>query len=94
MNATAPATWMGRHVAGTVGSLMANASVVVLTLLPLELHWLWPTGLMVAGAWIAWKERQKKLRIQRALAPILRPGFGRGKVPHSTETVDDIRRAA
>jgi hypothetical protein len=92
MDASA-AAWMNRHVAGMIGSVIANTSVVVLTLLPLELHWIWPTGLMIAGSWIWWKDRQKKMRVKHALAPILRPGFGRGKVPRDAET-DDVRRAA
>jgi hypothetical protein len=86
----APA-WLGRHIAGMAGSMMANLSVVVLTLLPLELHWLWPTALMLAGAYIAWRERQKKMRVRRVLAPILHPDFARRK---KTGDTPNIRRAA
>jgi uncharacterized membrane protein YfcA len=83
--------WMSRHVAGMAGSLMANLSVVVLTLLPLELHWLWPASLIAIGACVAWKERQKKQRLKAVLAPILNPSFGR-KAPLSKPVT--IRRAA
>jgi hypothetical protein len=86
-----PASWMGRHIAGMVGSVIANLSVIVLTLLPLSLHWLWPVTLILIGARIAYKERQKKLRIRQALAPILKPNF---RKPYSNPKDDDIRRAA
>ena len=69
--------WLNRHVAGMAGSLLANLSVVVLTILPLGWHWLWPAVLMLAGAIIYLRERQKKARIRAVLAPVLKPGFGR-----------------
>jgi hypothetical protein len=83
--------WLNRHVAGMVGSLMANLSVIVLTLLPLSLHWLWPATLMALGAWVAWKERRKKQRVRAVLAPVLKPGFGR--TANGTKPVT-VRKAA
>ena len=89
----APAGWMSRYMTGMMGSLVANASVVVLTLLPIEWHWLWPVGLICAGALIMRKEHSRKMRVRRVLAPLLQPDFGRKKpLPHTP--VDDIRRAA
>jgi hypothetical protein len=89
----APALWMNRYMTGMLGSLMANASVVVLTLMPIELHWLWPVGLIGAGAFILWKERSRKMRVHRVLAPLLQPDFGRISKLRD-KPVDDIRRAA
>ncbi|HEU0118657.1 MAG TPA: hypothetical protein VFR09_08510 [Alphaproteobacteria bacterium] len=85
-----PTAWLGRHVAGMVGSMMANLSVVVLTLLPLELHWIWPVSLLFIGAYIAQKEQRKKKRVREALAPILSPKFNRNRPKRD----EDIRRAA
>ncbi|MFY9287350.1 MAG: hypothetical protein WAO98_02485 [Alphaproteobacteria bacterium] len=84
-------SWIGRHIAGMVGSVIANLSVVVLTLLPLWLHWLWPTTLLMAGLYIAHKEREKKLRVRQAMATILQPKF---RTNPSARKDDDIRRAA
>jgi hypothetical protein len=92
--AASSVTWLNRHVAGMIGSMMANLSVVVLTLLPLELHWLWPAGLLLAGAVIALKEQQKKMRVRRVLAPVLKPGFGRRKTSPHDAPLDDLRKAA
>ncbi len=86
-----PAAWMGRHIAGMVGSVIANLSVIVLTLLPLSLHWLWPVMLIVIGAMIAYKEHQKKLRVRQAMATILQPKF---RARYTKAKDDDIRRAA
>jgi hypothetical protein len=72
---SAPESWINRHVAGMAGSAIANLSVVVLTLLPLRLHWLWPVSLIVIALVIARQQktkRQKQMRPQRAL----RPAFG------------------
>ncbi len=85
-----PASWMGRHIAGMVGSVIANLSVIVLTLLPLSLHWLWPVTLLFAGGYIAYREQQKKLRIRNAMATVLQPKF-RAK-PHTSG--EDWRKAA
>ncbi len=86
-----PASWMGRHIAGMVGSVIANLSVIVLTLLPLSLHWLWPVALLLIGAAIAYRERQKKLRVRQAMATILQPKF---RARYAKTKDDDIRRAA
>ncbi len=86
-----PASWMGRHIAGMVGSVIANLSVIVLTLLPLSLHWLWPVSLLLIGGYIAHRERQKKLRMRRALATVLQPKF---RARYAKTKDDDIRRAA
>jgi hypothetical protein len=67
-----PDGWLGRHIAGMVGSMMANLSVLVLTLLPLSLHWLWPAILFIAGAVIAHKERTKKMRTRVTMPPLVR----------------------
>lgn len=85
-----PAAWLGRHIAGMVGSVIANLSVIVLTLLPLSLHWLWPVTLVTIGGYIAYKERQKKLRVRRAMATILQPKFR----PRIVRADDDWRKAA
>src|SRR5262249_9757582 len=84
--------WMGRHIAGMVGSMLANLSVVVLTLLPLSLHWLWPVGLLLAGAYIADKERKKKQRVIKAIPPVLQPKFG--VVRHRRNDDEDVKKAA
>lgn len=83
--------WLGRHIAGMVGSAIANLSVVVLTFLPLSLHWLWPASLILIGSYIAWKERQKKLRVRRAMATIITPKFGKRRPGPAHE---DWRKAA
>lgn len=84
--------WLNRHVAGMVGSLLANLSVVVLTLLPLSLHWLWPATLITAAAFVGWRQREKKRRVNEAIAAILQPKFR--KESYSRPKDDDIRRAA
>lgn len=84
------ASWMGRHIAGMIGSVIANLSVVVLTLLPLSLHWLWPVTLLTIGFYIWFKEQQKKARIRQSMATILQPKF---RTPYA-KTNDDVRRAA
>jgi len=85
-----PGAWLARHIAGMVGSVIANLSVIVLTLLPLSLHWLWPVTLLLAGAYIAAKEHEKKLRARRAIATVLQPRFR----ATPAKPVDDVRRAA
>ncbi len=87
-----PASWIGRHVAGMVGSMTANLSVVVLTLLPIEWHWLWPASLILIATWVARKEHQKKLRMRKALAPIMQPKFR--PAPFRRDDDSDFRRAA
>ena len=88
-----PAGWMGRHIAGMAGSMVANLSVVVLTLLPLSLHWLWPAALILMAGIVALREHQKKQRVRAAMAQFLPPKFvsaaARRKPPR-----DDILRAA
>lgn len=63
--------WLGRHVAGMVGSATANLSVVILTLLPLRFHWLWPVTLLimalVAARFQNEKRRQKSILRQFGL---------------------------
>jgi len=73
--------WLNRHVAGMIGSMLANTSVVVLTLLPFSLHWLWSASIVCAAAIIAWKQHQKKREIKRTLAPVLKPHFGAQRKP-------------
>ncbi len=92
--ATAPlSSWISRHVSGMVGSVLANLSVIVLTLLPLELHWLWPVSLILMAAWVRWKQLEKRRRVSDALPEILKPNFA--KSPHSRRSGNnDIRRAA
>jgi hypothetical protein len=70
-----PMQWLNRHIAGMAGSALANLSVVVLTLLPLSLHWLWPTTLVVLALFIARREAKKRAHLRAALAPILKPAF-------------------
>jgi hypothetical protein len=82
--------WMSRHIAGMVGSVMANISVVVLTLLPLSWHWIWPTTLISIGIVIAYRERQKKRRIHKALATILKTN----KWLSSVNEEEEFRKAA
>lgn len=83
--------WIGRHMAGMVGSLLANLSVLVLTLLPLSLHFLWPAGLMVAGAYIAWRERRKKLRLRQSMPAAFQMRKDRARAKQGEPV---IRRAA
>lgn len=85
--------WMARHIAGMVGSVLANLSVVVLTLLPLAWHWLWPAVLIFAGLVVAWREHEKKQRVRKTFAPVLQPGFVRNKTSYKPPE-DDFREAA
>jgi hypothetical protein len=89
---TAPTGWINRHIAGMAGSVMANLSVVVLTILPISLHWLWPASLIGLACIISWRERQKKARLRAAFPTGLQAKFapGSGRVKRG----DDIRRAA
>lgn len=82
--------WLNRHVAGMVGSVLANLSVIALTLLPLELHWLWPTALTLAAGTVWWREEEKKRRVRAALAQFIQPKFR----PAHARRADDIKRAA
>jgi uncharacterized membrane protein YfcA len=91
--AAQPASWLGRHIAGMVGSMLANLSVVILTLLPLEWHWVWPVSLIFLSGYVAQKEQQKRQQIRKALAVILQPKFKRDKPLHARDN-QDIRRAA
>jgi len=90
--AQGPSAWMGRHIAGMIGSLIASLSVVVLTLLPLSLHWLWPVSLLAIGLFVAYRERQKKLRLRRAMPASLREKFSPSPMPRDED--EDFRRAA
>ncbi len=58
--------WMGRHIAGMVGSATANLSVIVLTLLPVSLHWLWPVTLLAAALFVARQQKEKRRRLALA----------------------------
>jgi hypothetical protein len=87
-----PAEWLNRHVAGMVGSVMANMSVVVLTLLPIELHWIWPVTLILLAAFITLKQYHKKQQLNAAVATILQPKFARNPIRGDRD--EDIRRAA
>ena len=87
------ADWLNRHVAGMVGSLMANMSVVVLTLLPLSLHWIWPAALIVLAGGIALQQHRKKRQVRKMMAAVLlRPKTRTGTARHETD--EDYRRAA
>ena len=83
--------WMGRHIAGMVGSMIANLSVVVLSMLPLALHWLWPLSLTSIGAFIAWKEHKKKQRVRETMASLFKPQFQKKPGPNKKD--EDYRRA-
>jgi len=82
--------WMGRHIAGMVGSLLANLSVIVLTLLPLELHWLWPATLITLSLLIALQDYRRKSRLRRTMARIIQPDFAKSRRKPS----EPFRRAA
>jgi hypothetical protein len=87
------ADWLNRHVAGMVGSLMANMSVVVLTLLPLWLHWIWPVSLALLAGGIALQQHLKKMRVRKMVAAVLlHPKSRPGKVRPKAD--EDYRRAA
>ena len=75
-----PAGWLNRHIAGMVGSVMANMSVVVLTLLPIELHWIWPVALILLAAGIAFRQYLKKRQVQQAVPAVFQPKFRPGIV--------------
>lgn len=92
-SATHAAEWLNRHIAGMVGSFMANLSVVVLTLLPISLHWLWPATLVTLAIAIALEQRRKQMRVRAAMAKILQPKFGRTATA-ARKTDEDIQRAA
>jgi hypothetical protein len=86
-----------RHIAGMVGSFMANLSVVVLTLLPLTLHWLWPVTLVLLAGGIAWRQRQKQAPVRKTVAAVLYPDFGaaRAKRPLPfTLPGDEVKKKA
>jgi hypothetical protein len=68
--------WMSRHVAGMVGSAIANLSVVVLTLLPISLHWLWPVMLIMTALVIAHRQNAKRRRLRPAR--LFKRGIGSG----------------
>jgi len=89
---TQNASWIGRHVAGMVGSMIANLSVVVLTVLPIELHWLWPVSLLAIGIWISRKEQQKKQRVRATMVAAFKPKFS--PPPRRLDDDEDFRRAA
>jgi hypothetical protein len=90
-----PMQWLNRHVAGMAGSAMANLSVVVLTLLPLSLHWLWPVTLIALALGIAWRQAKKKAQMRAAFPPLLRPKFAPNGFSRTHRDDDeDIRRAA
>jgi hypothetical protein len=89
----AASEWLNRHIAGMVGSVIANLSVVVLMLLPLDLHWIWPAALIVAAAAIAWQQHRKKARIQANIAAIFTPDFKAGKRMRMPRK-ENLRRAA
>jgi len=87
--------WLQRHIAGMVGSVMANMSVVVLTLLPISLHWMWPVGLILLAAGIAFRQQQRKWRARRVIPPVFQtqlPQLRTGVVRPRRD--EDIRRAA
>jgi hypothetical protein len=89
------ADWLNRHITGMVGSVIANLSVVVLTLLPIEWHWIWPTVLILTAAGIGLRERHKKLQLRRAIPPLFRPQPSYGVVrPRRNDEDEDIRKAA
>lgn len=85
--------WLGRHIAGMVGSVLANFSVVVLTLLPLWLHWLWPVTLILAAAYFINKEEKKKRQLRKAMATVLKPKF-RTPSHRNNDDEDNFRKAA
>jgi uncharacterized protein YbdZ (MbtH family) len=84
--------WLNRHVAGMIGSFLANLSVIVLTLLPVELHWIWPVTLILLAGWIAFKQHRKKQVAQAAVAKVLQPKFRTGVVRPDRDK--DIKKAA
>ena len=87
------ADWLNRHVAGMVGSLMANMSVVVLTLLPLSLHWIWPATLILLAGGIALQQHHKRRHVRKMMATvILNPKSRTGVVRPKVD--EDYRRAA
>lgn len=61
--------WLGRHVSLITGSVIMNLSVVVLTLLPLSLHWIWPVLLMIAAILVAHRHESRR---RQQLRDILR----------------------
>jgi hypothetical protein len=85
--------WLNRHIAGMVGSMIANLSVVVLTLLPFELHWVWPVALVVAAAAIALRQRHKKARLRASVAAVFTPDFKAAKKLRMAPK-ENLRRAA
>jgi len=85
--------WLNRHIAGMVGSAVANLSVVVLTVLPLQLHWLWPATLMLASAIVALRRLSRKQKVAKSISPVLRPKFALGKLRPVADD-EDLRRAA
>jgi hypothetical protein len=87
------ADWLNRHVAGMIGSLMANMSVVVLTLLPLSLHWIWPAALILLAGGIALQQHRKKRHVRKIMAAVLlHPKSRAGTVRPDAD--EDLRRAA
>ena len=81
--------WLGRHIAGMVGSMLANLSVLVLTLLPLSLHALWPATLITMSLGIAAYDYHKKRAVRRTVAQFLQPTFRPRR-----KGDEDFRRAA
>lgn len=55
-----PDHWLSRHAGMVIGSVIVNVTVVVLSFLPHDWHWLWPVLLLVAS-WLM-IERQSRQR--------------------------------
>ncbi len=87
--------WLNRHIAGMAGSVMANMSVVALTLLPLTLHWIWPVTLVGLALYVAMIEKRRQRRVHAAIPAVLRPKFGVAAARRSKAVEEeDLRRAA
>jgi hypothetical protein len=62
---TPPDHWLGRYASMMAGSVIVNLTVVVLSFLPHDWHWLWPVLLLI-GSWLLInrraRQRQQQLR--------------------------------
>lgn len=89
--ATQAAEWLNRHIAGMIGSVLANFSVVALTLLPTRLHWIWPALLVTAAVLISMRQLWKKYRLHTSV-----PSFFRTKtlIPVLQRNSEKFKRAA